>query len=114
MIANKIREISNHFKGKIVLGDYKLAYWGDFSCEVLVENYYTVSLWHRGGEESFGVFNSDKDLILKDIKFTDAEKSLAWKALNKHKSGLNEARINRLEQTIKDAQDKIKWIKEHD
>lgn len=114
MIAVKIREISDAFKHKIITGDYKLAYWGDFSCEVVIENHYVFSLWHRHGEEGFSVFNPNKDLILSDITFTKEEQKYAWESLNKLKGNLNEARINRLEQTIKDAQDKIKWIKEHD
>lgn len=108
--AHVIEELAMSFRDKIISGDYTLVSWGDFTCEILINNYYKVLLWHKHAAKGLKVFDHNDDFILSRIKLTDKQSLEAWESLEAKEEIRKEAQRAHLRDKIAVMEKKLSKI----
>jgi len=79
-MENKIQEVYNYFKEKIISGDYIVIEKEKLAWSVIIDGKYKFDLWIGGNWDMFSVGGIFTEAFM-TIEFTDDEKKLAWASL---------------------------------
>lgn len=81
-IHNKIKEVQNYFKGKIVSGDYEIIDYDRYITGICVDEKYPFTFWTGNGAPNIGIYFDCGYKSFMDIKFIGEEKKIIWDYLN--------------------------------
>jgi len=117
-IEEKLKEIGDYFKQKVLEGDYKFIKCGEHTATILVNGVYVFELWiGNNPRDNFNFYNTyGKDLIYSYLCLTtQKERIKCWSKLkphiNSYKSTIlkreKQREINRLQKEIANLESKI-------
>lgn len=112
-VEEALRFVVKAFKEKIIFGEYEILSWQDFYCEISIEGYYKFKLWHRD-RDVLRLFNTEEDIISREIVFDEIEAKKAYKNLFKLKQVSDGLKIKSLEKEKAEIEKKLKWLKRND
>lgn len=80
-MEDKIQEVEQYFRDKLISGDYVVKSIDRFTWSVLVDDKYVFSLWVANGEYGCGINNTiDKSYM--SFELSDEDKREFWSNLN--------------------------------
>ena len=112
-IREQVAKLAKKFKDAILSGNYTIHSWQDFYCEIIIENYYFLELWHRD-RDILSVYNPYGSILLKEVKLTDEEAKIAHAKLLELKKESDKSEIVGLEIAKKQIEEKLKWLQRND
>lgn len=76
-MKNKIKEVHDYFKNKVISGDYEVINNKYHTMQILIDSEYPFSLWMANKGYSFGVYSGESNTM--ELKFEKEEAEKAYK-----------------------------------
>lgn len=82
-MENKIKEVNDYFKNKVINNEYKVLFVDSFTIHIKIDELYIFALWIANGKEVLGTKNCTFNSFM-SLTFNKEEQKKAWVHIKKH------------------------------
>jgi len=113
VMDDKIKEIQDYFKQKILEGDYVIKKMDTTNLVIEIDSQYIFNFWVANGPKFFELYRDFNSFSFMDIMFTEEEKQKGWNVYRGDNGAKIKSKEEQIEQEIKELEEHLKIIRKN-